>query len=286
MEVLKSKFGNPRHIVSSCLRDIDKLKTPQTDELFITFVEDLEKIERDLKAVNLQDRLYHETVLTKLEHLLPEKVKGDWSEYACQNDLITDEVSIEDVFKGFMTFLSKYKKRVDWQISQNEVLPSTARSKFCLVTGKTLKVNIKEAQIKNETKSSNMNPCLACNKDGATNTEVTKHPMAECDVWNSLSFNEKNQLVGCIKHPFSKTHNTNDCQKDIRPCQICQKTNHHFLLCSKKSTKSSKASCKSSSSTAEVLLKTMIIDGKNASQSLGVIEDNCSTDNYITKLMN
>ena len=282
MEVLKSKFGNPRHIVSSCLRDIDKLKTPQTDELFITFVEDLEKIERDLKAVNLQDRLYHETVLTKLEHLLPEKVKGDWSEYACQNDLITDEVSIENVFKGFMTFLSKYKKRVDWQISQNEVLPSTARSKFCLVTGKTLKVNIKEAQIKNETKSSNMNPCLACNKDGATNTEVTKHPMAECDVWNSLSFNEKNQLVGCIKHPFSKTHNTNDCQKDIRPCQICQKTNHHFLLCSKKSTKSSKASCKSSSSTAEVLLKTMIIDGKNASQSLGVIEDNCSTDNYIT----
>ena len=283
MEALKSKFGNPRHIVSSCLRDIDKMKTPTNDELFISFVEDLEKIERDLKAVELEDRLYHETVLTKIEHLLPEKVKCDWSEYACENDLITDEISIENVFKGFMKFLSKYKKRVDWQISQNEALPSTARSKFCLVTGKTLKVNVKEATIKTEQKSNSMNPCLACNKDGATNIEVTKHPMAECDVWNSLSFNEKKFLVGCVKHPFSKTHKTEDCQKEIRPCQFCQKTNHHFLLCLKKSTKSNKASCKSSSSSsAEVLLKTMFVDGKDAKHSLGVIEDNCSTDNYIT----
>ena len=113
MDVLKAKFGNPRHIVSACLRDIDKLKTPITDESFITFVEDLEKVERDLKSVELVDRLYHETVLTKLEHLLPEKVKGDWSEYACDNDLITDEAVIEDVFKGFMLFMAKYKKRVD-----------------------------------------------------------------------------------------------------------------------------------------------------------------------------
>ena len=64
MEVLKSKFGNPRHIVISYLKDIDRIKTPTKDEAFVSFVEDLEKIERDLRVVQLEDRLYHETVLT------------------------------------------------------------------------------------------------------------------------------------------------------------------------------------------------------------------------------
>ena len=58
---LNSKFGNPCHIVSSCLKDIDRMATPQNDESFVTFVENLEKIERDLQALNLEDRLYHET---------------------------------------------------------------------------------------------------------------------------------------------------------------------------------------------------------------------------------
>ena len=271
MQVLKSKFGNPRHIVSSCLKDIDKLKTPQSDESFVSFVEDLEKIERDLKAVNLQDRLYHETVLTKLEHLLPEKVKSDWSEYASDNDFITDEAVIEDVFKGFLQFLTKYKKRVDFQISQNEALPSTVRSKFCLVTGKTLKVNSQEVINKVEPKSSGMNPCLACSRDGATNLEVTKHPMATCVVWNSLSFIEKRNLVECIKHPFTKTHKTDDCKNDIRQCKHCNKSDHHFLLCTKKITMSNKASCKSTWSNCEVLLKTLFVKVENSSQTLGVM---------------
>ena len=104
-----------------------------------------------------------------------------------------------------MVFLNKYKKRVDWQLSQNEALPSTAKSKFCLVTGKTLKVNSTEAVSKQpSTKSNSLNPCLACNKDGATNTEVTRHPMASCALWNGLSLDDKKSLVGCIKHPFSK----------------------------------------------------------------------------------
>ena len=53
------------------------------------------KIERDLKAVKLEDRLYHETVLNKVENLLPEKVQADWSEYASENDLMTVEAAID-----------------------------------------------------------------------------------------------------------------------------------------------------------------------------------------------
>ena len=181
-----------------------------------------------------------------------------------------------------MQFMARYKKRVYWQLSKNEALPSTAKSKFCLVTGKTLKVNSKEAAPKQEIKGSAINPCLACSRDGATNLDVTKHPMANCDVWNSLSFDEKNNLVDCVKHPFSKTYKTDDCQKDIRPCQFCQKTKHHYLLCTKKSSKSNKASCKSSSCDSEVLLKTLLVNRRNSNQVLGVIEDNCSTDNYVT----
>ena len=164
-------------------------------------------------------------------------------------------------------------------------------SKLCLITGKTLKINSKETATTEpkdataEPKGSFLHPCLACGKDGATNLEVVKHPMATCEVWNSLSFADKKKLVNCVKHPFAKTHKTENCKSNIRPCQSCQKTNHHHLLCIKRTAKSNKASCKSkssSSSNPEVLLKTLFIKGKDPKQILGVIEDNCSTDNYIT----
>ena len=44
----------------------------------------------------------------------------------------------------------------------------------------------------------------------------------------------------CIKHPFSRTHITEECHKDVRPCQYCQNTNHHFLLCSKRAASKAK----------------------------------------------
>ena len=194
----------------------------------------------------------------------------------------TDDALIENIFKGFMLFLNKYKKRVDWHLSQNEALPLTAKYKFCLVTGKTLKVDLTEAESNPFPKDNSLKPCLACNKDGVTNSEGTRHPMASCDLWNNLSLEDKKGLVGCLKHPFSKTHSTEDCVKNIRPCQNCHNTNHHFLLCSKKITLSNKAFCKSSSSYSEVLLKTLFVKGKDPNKILGVIEDNCSSDNYIT----
>ena len=94
---------------------------------------------------------------------------------------MTEATSIKNIFKGFMKFLSKYKMSADWQMSQNEVLPSMKKSKFCLVTGKSIKINYQKIQSKTDLK-----PCLA--KDDTTNLEIAKHHMTSCALWNSLTF--------------------------------------------------------------------------------------------------
>ena len=84
----------------------------------------------------------------------------------------------------------------DYKLSDIDVTQSSNKSKFCVVTGTTLKISSQETQQK-EIKQ-RWSPCLACNKDGVTDTQVTTHPMFKCDLWNSLSYEEKTKLVKCI----------------------------------------------------------------------------------------
>ena len=109
--------------------------------------------------------------------------------------------------------------------------------------------------------------------------------MFKCDIWNNLSYEDKTKLVKCIKHPFTTNHNTDECGEEIRPCRWCSKTTHASLLCNVKKSKSNKTFCQTlatSSTGDEVLLKSFIVAGKSANEKIGVLEDNCSTENYIT----
>ena len=99
------------------------------------------------------------------------------------------------------------------------------------------------------------------------------------------NFYDKKSLVQCIKHPY-RDHKTEDCNDYIGKCFHCEKQNDHYpLLCpnKKKISKSNLATCKSATTDCnEVMLKTLFVKGKDFHQTIGVIEDNCSTDDYIT----
>ena len=274
MKILTEKFGKSQHIIGFCMKDIDKIKTPIDDESFIKFVESIEKVEKDLASVSLEDRLDHELMLTKIESRLPEKVKFRWRE-------VKAEAQDDKSFKDLLDFLKKYKNMAEEEITSDKISPTSSKTKTSIVTGKTFTVSSIEKQKPEKNRPSKL--CLACN-DGSTNLKAADHLMETCEVWNSLSNDEKKKLVKCVKHPWDKSHETKDCQRDLKyPCKHCKNFNHHYLLCFKKNSRSNKASCKSSSSSdSDILLKTLIVGTNKPNVNLGVMEDNCSTDNYIT----
>ena len=158
-----------------------------------------------------------------------------------------------------------------------------SQTQSCYVTGVTSKVKTDTQSNKNPF----WRPCLACDVDGATDLESTQHSMENCEVWKSLSQQEKERLVKCIKHPFKDDHVTQNCTVKSKKCKFCDKDSHHFLLCTKKPVKSSSnvTSITNTSMCGPDLLPVMVqaqfVNGVG-NDRVGTLMDLCSTDDYVT----
>ena len=62
---------------------------------------------------------------------------------ALQEDLL-DYNDVSGLFPNFLQFLIKFKKMADYKIGDVDVTQSNNKSKFCVVTGTTLKINSQE----------------------------------------------------------------------------------------------------------------------------------------------
>ena len=82
--------------------------------------------------------LAEETILIKYE-----KISRKWLEYATEKGLLNNSTALER-YQGFMEFLKYTKDQVEWNISKNEALPISAKSKFCFVMGTTLSTSGRE----------------------------------------------------------------------------------------------------------------------------------------------
>ena len=303
MEVMNKKFGTKTIVVDNIVDEIEKMKTISTDGYFVEFVEKLERIERDLTGMGLESEIENSTILGKLESKLPPVIKKDWIDLIIKEDL-NDETS-KAKFKKFMEFLVRSRRGVEYQMSDARVATGKNQSSLCYVTGKTLTTR---ANVTGGGGERSYRPCLAC---GDSSGNKSDHLMDRCDLWNSLSQREKEDKVKCKKHIFAKDHDTSTCKREIRPCKFCQKTNHHFLLCSKyrksgsctaaasvamkkknnktnnnsnsvennNETEHSNSNTKKSKFPRHVLA--MFVEGSQG-ESYGTVFDNCSTDNYVT----
>ena len=188
----------------------------------------------DLEAQNLLDELANHSNISKFESKLPMNISIDWSKEIIDEDL--NKKPSKEKFLAFMKFLNKAKERIDYLVSQNAAggcAKSTTQMNF--VVGSTFTAKAGEITVTGAGKKVKpdrfLKPCLACNVDGATNLTSIIHPMATCSVWNSLTHKERERKVKCVKHPFTDDHATQECTTSGRKCKICQKDNHHFLLC-------------------------------------------------------
>ena len=285
MKILTYKFGQSHLVIDSVVNEIEKMKVVTSDKQFLEFVETLEKIQKDLEALNLLGEIANSTVIGKIEQKLPSIVQRDWTKKVVIEEL--EDKSSDDKFVKLMAFLEITKRQVEYVANESRQGSGVLnRSQTNFVTGTVVNVKPEGNQNFGAVKGKRrFLPCLVCNSDGATDPAVTQHPMSTCAVWNALTLKQKEQKVKCKKCPFSTNHTLSTCTVRDRLCRICSAKDHHFLLCpSKKSNSnlcSTKAMIGNSSTLPLVMVQTSYVSAECGAR-LGAMYDLCSTDDYIT----
>ena len=286
MSILEKKFGSKSLVVRDIISQIEKLKPISTDKGFIEFVEQLEKVKLDLETLGQISEIANAGYIGKIEDKLPQLISIDWWKIVVDEELEQELSSVR--YDRLMKFLRKAKERVEGYSS------SVARSsagggnknilQYNCVSGATT-LSAKQSFDRTKSKDGIWKPCLACNVDGATDLNSIQHPMDTCEVWNSLSFNEKQKRVKCIKHPFKDDHITSNCTVKGRKCKNCSQDGHHFLLCPKKTIKSTSNSTtltiQGENKMMPVMLQTQYVLTPDNS-TVGALLDLASTDDYVT----
>ena len=293
LEVIEEELAAPKIIVDQTVTEIERMKTPATDKMFIEFVDSLEKIQRDLVTLGQLPEIANTSMLSKLEARLPSQVSHDWTERVVKEKL--SKQTSGDKFNSFMSFLKDAKEMSKYNLS----VTGGSGKNLCFVTGTVLAQNkgLQKNHDGTRPKGSSF-PCLACNVDGATDLSACLHSMGTCLVWGSLSHEQRLAKVSCIKHPFSQDgHTTEECTRNIgKPCIHCKKVNdHNSLMCPKfqvrrsSSSNFSKLAMNISTSDTDkgydvdlppTLLYTTFVK-TTGGRVLGTLMDNGSTDDYI-----
>lgn len=273
MKRLEEHFGTSEMIVCSIAADIKKLKMPTDAKSFVSFVDRIEAADRELRAVNLITELANESSLVSITEKFPKNIATDWGRVIESEGLLGQTSGVK--FERMMKFLSLKGQSAKYAVSKAELSGNTSSSRYCVVTGLTLSASASESDNKSKKKLAD---CLVCSKKG----KKADHLMSKCNVWINLPFKEKEKLVTCIKHPFSD-HTTEDCPWNIGKCGHCGSVDkHNHLMCDKLGVKTS-ATKAAKSMSSDVLLKTMIVEIGRSGKKAGLMEDNGSTDNYVTK---
>ena len=142
MTVLTAQFGQTHLIIDSIVTEIEKIRIVTNDKQFLEFVECLEKIRRDLRALGLEEEIANSTVIGKLEQKLPNLVRCDWTKKVV-NEKIREKRSVHK-FKDLMEFLVETKKQVKYDSNESRQVGSgVARSQVAInfVTGTAAPTN-------------------------------------------------------------------------------------------------------------------------------------------------
>ena len=266
LRVLETEFGTTNKVILSIVGDLEKLKLPSDDRAFVTMVEKIENLHRDAEAVKAVDQMASVTIISKIEERLPPTTSALWVDLVIKEKL--ELKSPRQKYDALKEFLTLQKDKAAYVVSK-EALSGNKPSgnKSYVVTGQTFATN---------TQAKFQVQCMVCEENG---DRADHHPM-ECEVWHNLSYEEKKKVVACVRHPWSKTHTTAECRANVK-CRNCGAA-HNTLFCNKTVARTSVASTKTANIGAEVLLKTLIVPTRSHKRKLGLMEDNASTDNYVS----
>ena len=137
--VLQKELAPTRDVINSINLQLSKLKKispddKESDRKFVNMVESIEKMERDLTAINRVSVLANCNTIQEIEGKLPHLVKTDWFKRKREKGLDEEEDQIK--FKDFLSFLIDYKYIAKDGIAEYERAKAmNAKSYTALVTG-------------------------------------------------------------------------------------------------------------------------------------------------------
>ena len=217
LDILQAEYGKPELVINDVNVELDKLKPPsgeKADQGFISFVEKLENICRDMETVKCSSDLKNGHMINVLVKKLPPKVAQEWAKFK-QKEKIGIKSS-EEIFTALMDFLKSEKEITKDLLSKQESSSEKSRSHTCYVTGQTFLVHqTQDKQIKSaDKKLTKPDPlCLACK--GSKNPQDAKHWTTNCDKWKSLKLPDRKKLVRCQRHiQAGNSHDPAKCHGD------------------------------------------------------------------------
>ena len=178
LQILQKELAPTRDVVNAITLQLSRIKRISAedkdgDKRFVQLVETLEKMERDLKAINRISVLANCNTILDIESKLPQIVKMDWFKRKREKSL--DEGTDQEKFTDLMSFLTDYKYVAKDGIAEFErAKASNAKTYTALVTGKCMAISSKLHGTDRKAGGTDNNGvksqifCLAC-QDGATN---------------------------------------------------------------------------------------------------------------------
>ena len=299
MKCLTEKFGRSRVIVDECTAELKRMKKLTSDSDFIKFVDHLDKLKRDLTQLGLLADVANTTVISEIESKLPNMVQRDWIKLVSSKEM-SDKPSSE-IFEKLLEFLEDTRRQAEYfgtevrQLGSNQAKASTKLGFVNCGASDSFVSDSLNNKSKEPPRGREPLPCLACS-DGSTDLKAAIHPTNNCEVWRSLTFQEKKAKVKCIYHPakgLKGDHTTDECKVGKAKCDLCKDSNrngHHSWFCyqvtAKTKTSLTKTSIGSSEQLDPVMVKTLFVPTvspyNNKSGKLGSVIDDCSTDHYVT----
>ena len=239
LDILQRELAPTRDVINNVKLQLTKLKKitaedKDGDRKFISMVEELEKISRDLKAINELSVLANSSTLDDVERKLPPVVLTWWRRDKHENKFY-EKTDIQK-FEDLMQFLKNSKMWAKEGVADLEnAKANSSKTYTCFVSSQTFNTVVKNKSDKKDStnKKDQIFFCKACGRDGATDQRVTNHKMSTCSVWWSLSVEERKKLLACEHHPYQNIHTTSSCQtkKPKFSCLYCKSPRHHFLVC-------------------------------------------------------
>ena len=302
LEILQNEYGKPELVINDVNVELDKIKPAsgeKADQSFVSFVEKIENICRDMETVSRSADLKNGHMINVIAKKLPTKVAEDWAEHK-QKEKIGLKSS-EEIFKELMEFL-KSKKEVTKDLISKQEGNEKSKTHTSYVTGQTFVVQQpkdppKQGHKNGDRKSVKLDPlCIACK--GSKNAQDAKHWTSSCEKWKALKLSERKKLVKCQRHiQAGDGHDVNKCKDGIiskwynngqysTVCGICKDPSHCAELCQQNKAITmhhniSMASFQEEISLPPVLLQASFVES-HQNVKLGTLWDLCSTDGYIT----
>ena len=296
---LKREFGDPRKVTEVILSSL-RIR-PLRDENskgFIEYVDLLEKADEKLRKLNLLHEISNSQVLGDIERRLPQKVRDEWAKVICEKK--DDELA--KPYQFLIAFLTEQRKQVKYLTSVIRAPTSTTPSATSHFQGLQMENDPAEEDAL-PPKQSSQRRCYNCGEEGhiARNCSSNKvaeyfscaccltneHPNVKCDKFKGLNAKDRMTAIKKVGACFKcfNAHRTFNCPKKERECSICNKLNHHDLLCFS-SNSTSNSYCGRVQTTAgtdnDTLLHFMRVQGEKKRSHLNIFFDSGSCGNFIT----